>query len=186
MIVSNKIAATIKLSEQLKLEYGTLRNEIEAAKAWEYRLLIGGLLGFPAAFEWVTKSRDDAELSFIVLFLPAGVLILSLLVAFVRRSAMRCSSYIHDVLEPHFPLYGWESWLEASSTHRKPERLLAWAFLVLILAYYLIAALIAAHQAQRNLGLISLAVCAPFYLAGWIVTGLFAWTPTSNKVHRTR
>ena len=177
----SKITPSIELLDQIKFEYDTLRKEIEAAKAWEYRLLVGGLVGFPAAFEWASKSQQDAELSVIVLLLPLAVLVLSLLVAFVRRSAMRCGSYIHDVLEPHFPLNGWESWLEESRTHRWPERLLACAFLAIILFYYLFAAVIAIPYAHRHLNMIGLSVSAALYLAGFVATGILAWTPTSTR-----
>jgi hypothetical protein len=70
-------------------------------------------------------------------------LILTFLVAFIRWSAMRCGHYIREVIEPHFPLEGWDSWAEKSELPRGPERLLAYAFLILIVLYYIIATVIA-------------------------------------------
>jgi hypothetical protein len=96
-------AVKIETLEQIKLEYRTLRKEIEAAKMWECRLFVGGLIGFPAAVEWAQKIQEAKQPSYFILLLPAAALAIALLIAFVRRSAMRCGLYIHDTLEPHFP-----------------------------------------------------------------------------------
>jgi hypothetical protein len=179
--------ASFEIPEQIKIEYDTLRKEIEAAKVWEVRLLVGGLIGFPAAFEWVQKT-SSSELSFLPWLLPVGVIVLSFLVGFIRWSAMRCGRYICDVLEPHFPLDGWESWRGKSEIRRGPERLLAAAFLIVLILYYGVAVTIGlihleSDLAKTNLGsvyvVVLTGVAAALYLAGLLVTIAFAWTPTS-------
>jgi hypothetical protein len=172
----------IDFGEQVKLEYDTLRKEIEAAKVWEVRLLVGGLIGFPAAFEFARKTDDNSNFYLVVCFLPLGILVLSFLVAFVRRSAMRCGQYIREVLEPHFPLVGWESWLGEKKIRRWSERLLAGAFLMLVSIYYIVAASIGFIRIKAQYpyeGFIS-GTFASGYMIGFLLTIVFALTPTTT------
>jgi hypothetical protein len=179
---TSKTRNLIDFGDQIKLEFDTLRKEIEAAKIWEVRLLVGGLVGFPAAFEFARKTDDSSNFYLVVCFLPLGILVLSFLVAFVRWSAMRCGQYIREVLEPHFPLGGWETWLGEDKVRRRSERLLANAFLLLVSIYYIVAASIGFIRFQTQLPyerLMSGAV-ASAYMIGFLLTIVFASTPTQN------
>jgi hypothetical protein len=170
----------VDIKDQIKLEYDTLRKEIEAAKLWEVRLLVGGLIGFPAAFEFARKTDDNSNWYLVVYFLPLGVLVLSFLVAFVRWSAMRCGQYIREELEPHFPLVGWESWLGEKKIRRTSEVLLAIAFVILVAIYYMVAAWIGFSRIKAQYGSLISGTVASVYMLGLLVTIVFAWTPTRN------
>jgi hypothetical protein len=173
-------APSVEVFEQLKLEYEALRKEIEAAKGREFSLLVGGLVAIPAASEWIRQSLPDNKLSFLILCLPLAVSFLAMAVSAIRRSAMRCGAYIHAVLEPHFQLTGWETWLEALPARRLPEILLATAFSILLVGYYLIAAFIAARHAYQLLGTAGLYASIVAYLILGVVTVFFSWTPTRH------
>jgi hypothetical protein len=178
----SKMDAKMDPIEQIKLEYGTLRKEIEAAKVWECRLFVGIIIGFPAALELVQKIQADNQLSYFILFLPAAVVALSLLFVFVRRTAMRCGSYIHEVLEPHFPLDGWESWRWKSRKRSGPERLITSAFLLIIVVYYGFAAVIALKNAQSYFGTESMAIFVALYLAGLVLIGTLVASQTRIEI----
>jgi len=172
----------ISLLDQITIEHGTLRKEIEAAKVWEVRLLVGGLIGFPAAFEWARTTDASNHLYYIACFLPVGILVLSLLVAFVRWSAMRCGQYIREELEPHFPLVGWETWREKKKARRRSEVLLANAYLILVSAFYIVAAWIGFDHviSQPPYASLTLFSVGSIYLIGFFLTVVFAWTPIST------
>jgi len=99
-------------TELIKLEYQTLRKEIEDAKSRLFRIMTGGVLILPAAGV-VAQMRPEAS-ALVMLLLPLVISAFMYLFLAQSRTIMRAGTYIKLEIEAQYLAKhkGWEHWLE--------------------------------------------------------------------------
>ena len=140
-------------SEFIKLEYQTLRKEIEESKSRILRLAGVGLIGTPSAYFLVEAYQID----FLVFSLPVLICIVLLLFLSEIHAIMRCGRYIRTKIEPEVQDHeGWEAWLEESQrvipNRRSVDKLVNISFYLLFGLYYIASVSLAGSLALSRYG----------------------------------
>jgi len=136
----------------LELEYNSLRNEIETAKANMFKLVIGGAGVIPAA----QSLANTYPIGEITLALHLIVVVLVLLFLSENHSLMRAGTYILEEIEPKVEGgVGWETWLnseQGSNGNRSVDKLLIFTFSLLAASYFLVSVVLAVRYALSEFG----------------------------------
>ena len=118
-----------------KLEYQTLRKEIEESKSRLFLVVSGGLSITTTADYFAI--RDNVGI--FSLLLPFLVLAFGLLFLSQHNAKFRAGRYIKDRIEPHpesGKSPGWENWLEEKKVNREADKFIKMGFLLIFFMYY--------------------------------------------------
>lgn len=150
-----------------QLQYTTLRKEIEDSLQRAFQIMVGGATLIPVLVGIIGHYAATP----ILLTLPMMVVVIALLYLNQWNSIMRCGRYIRTKIEPEFMGDdGWEAWLEQPGDpeigavhNRFVDTYLAYAFYLLIAAYYFATSFIAVTYASRSYGPV----------AEWVTLGVY-------------
>lgn len=119
------------MDEFAKLEYETLRKEIENSKKRLFQIVAGGI-SINTAADYLAIVNGDKAFS---LLLPFLVLAFALLFLSQNKAKFRAGHYIKEKIEPNLRKItpGWEHWLE---DHREADNYIRIGFLIVFSAYY--------------------------------------------------
>ena len=122
------------MNEFAKLEYQTLRKEIEESKQRLFLVVAGGISVVTTADYFAV--RDNAGI--FSLLLPFLVLAFALLFLSQHNAKFRAGCYIRKHIEPNFKgiAPGWECWLEEDKVKREPDKCIKMGFLLIFVTYY--------------------------------------------------
>lgn len=130
------------MDEFAKLEYQTLRKEIEESKQRLFLVVAGGISVVTTADYFAV--RDNAGI--FSLLLPFLVLAFASLFFSQHNAKFRAGRYIRKHIEDNFKgiAPGWENWLEKDEDkHREPDKCIKMGFLVIFVTYYSFSAYLA-------------------------------------------
>ena len=150
----------MEMDEFGKLEYTTLRKEIEESKHRLFLIVAGGI-SISTAADFAALFKPDSVLG---LLLPFVVLAFALLFLAQNNAKFRAGEYIKKYIESKFKgdVPGWEHWLDEADdkTHRKADRYLRRGFFLVFSAYYSFATYLAGLSLNS------------FNIPAWIIFGL--------------
>ncbi|MGH8559283.1 MAG: hypothetical protein ACRESZ_17915 [Methylococcales bacterium] len=142
----------------VELEYQTLREEIAQDKDRRFKIAGLGFIGLPSAYYLYHVGSELQKFHLWVISLPLLVLVIACMYISKSRAIMRCGTYIKTKIETHIKenskiKIGWENWLSENDQQngydkRDVDKILAKAFYILIVIYYLAATSLAAENAQ--------------------------------------
>ena len=130
------------MDEFAKLEYQTLRKEIEESKQRLFLVVAAGISVVTTADYFAV--RDNAGI--FSLLLPFLVLAFALLFLSQHNAKFRAGRYIRKHIEHNLKgiAPGWENWLEKDVVkHREPDKYIKMGFLVVFVTYYSFSAYLA-------------------------------------------
>jgi hypothetical protein len=158
----------------LKLQYVSLREEINQTKSRLFKLAIFGITVVPVIHFLSERYRWDS----LTIAMPIWIIILTLLYLSESRSIMRCGKYIREMLEPEIKPFSktwlpWEQWLESESTAREPDKYLYYCFQIIFYVYYTGSIYLSAYTAYTHYGTIALVPLLVCYLPVGIFFVLF-------------
>lgn len=138
----------MKASEFVKLQFQTLRKEIEESKARVFKLLVGGTTIPPVAQFLI--ERYDRQLYWVTYLLPLIVIAFILLFLAEEGAVGRCGRYICNHIEPLQEGVGWETWLDDQKEDRRyVDRYIMHCFYILSAVYYLSSIVAVAQVSSR-------------------------------------
>ncbi len=133
----------------VKLQFETLRKEIEESKDRLFRIMTSGVVIIPVGqFLAQLEFGKGAELALGILMLLLPFVVVAFMLLFLAESntIMRAGRYIRKRIEPLVNEFeGWETWLEKGEgcVHRSCDRTLKGSFLFLYIVYYITSAALA-------------------------------------------
>jgi hypothetical protein len=177
-----------------QLQYLTLRKEIEDCLQRSFQIMVGGATLIPVLVGLIGHYAATP----ILLTLPMMVVVVALLYLNQWNSIMRCGRYIRTKIELEIMGNdGWEAWLEAppdaevGAVHNRfVDNYLAYAFYLLIGAYYFATSFISVTYARRAYGELAEWVTLGVYVFIGLVMGIIVLrrvpTNTTTKKERQR
>lgn len=129
-------------NEFRRLEFETLRREIEISRDLRFKLMTGGTTVVPAA-QFLSQKFEIGALSTII---PVLVVVIAVLFIAENNAIMRCGRYIRTEIESNVDgVLGWEHWLESQADFdsRLVDRLVLLSFYALMAVYFAAAVLFA-------------------------------------------
>jgi hypothetical protein len=175
-----------------ELQYLTLRKEIEDSLQRAFQIMVGGATLIPVLVGIIGHYAATP----ILLTLPMMVVVVALLYLNQWNSIMRCGRYIRTKIEPQIMGDdGWEAWLEAppdpemGAVHNRfVDTYLAYAFYLLIGAYYFATSFIAVSYAFRTYGSLARWITVGVYGAIAVIMGIIVIrrVPTNTTTKRER
>ena len=130
------------MDEFAKLEYQTLRKEIEESKQRLFLVVAGGLSVVTTADFFAVRGNAGI----FSLLLPFMVLAFALLFLSQHNAKFRAGRYIRKHIEHDFKgiAPGWENWLEEDKgKHREADKCIKRGFLLIFVTYYSFSAYLA-------------------------------------------
>lgn len=126
-----------EMNEWRRVEFNTLRSEIESAKDRLFKLFFGGIT-LPLAVIAVIIKFPEISLP-IVYALPILLLAIYFRYEHERKVIHRAGCYIRENIEPKSNKgLGWETWLYHNNNKHLPSRSLTLSFNILTTLYYFI------------------------------------------------
>jgi uncharacterized membrane protein YraQ (UPF0718 family) len=175
-----------------ELQYQTLRKEIEDCLTRAFQVMVGGATLIPILVGVIGHYSATP----ILLALPMMVVVTALLYINQWNMIMRSGRYIRTRIEPEFMgSGGWEGWLESAPdskigeiNNRLVDTYLAYAFYLLIGAYYLGTSYIAVTYAYHSYGPIAMWASLGAYILIGIVMAFIVLrrVPTNTTTKKER
>ncbi len=148
----------------LKLQFETLRKEIEATKDRIFKLVGFGVITVPAAHFFSQVYKLDV----VLISIPILVIVISLLYLSENHDLMRCGRYIRLHIEPEIKDFiGWENWLEKVDEFEKRsvDKFVSYCFYILFSVYFIGSIYIATKFVLKTYGIIPCAGLLGTYIA---------------------
>jgi hypothetical protein len=127
----------MSVEEFMKQQYITLRDEIRAAKARMFVLMVLGSLVILVS----GIVAQNVKLTYAEGSLPLIVLVLMMAFVMEQNSVIRAGRYLKEHVEPHLDgITTWEKWLESNRALRAADRYFFGSIMLIFFLFYLLGA----------------------------------------------